>query len=183
MAFEQLWAGWRSSYVGSLSAGPPSEPVEDVESPTAAQEDCVFCRIIASHEPDSVRHVVWSGSLTAAILNAFPYASGHLLVMPIRHVAEVENLEEAEAAELWSAARDAIVALKTAYSPEGLNLGINLGRAAGAGIPGHLHIHALPRWAGDTSFVTSVASLRVIPESLSETWEKVRAAWPATQVS
>jgi ATP adenylyltransferase len=122
---------------------------------------------------------VWAGPRTAAILNAFPYASGHLLVMPRRHVGEVEDLEPSEASDLWQAVRDAIVALKAAYQPDGLNVGINLGRAAGAGLPGHLHVHAMPRWAGDTSFATAVASLRVIPESLPDTWAKLRAAWPA----
>ena len=177
MPLEQLWAGWRSAYVSSVAGGATPEPVEQV-----AGEDggpCVFCRIIASHEPDEVRHVVWTGRRTTAILNAFPYASGHLLVMPLRHVGEVEDLEDPEAEDLWRTVRDAIVALKTAYHPDGLNVGINLGRAAGAGLPGHLHVHAMPRWAGDTSFVTAVASLRVIPESLPDTWAKLRAAWPA----
>jgi ATP adenylyltransferase len=173
---EQLWAGWRSAYVSSVSAGEEPEPVEDVSGSESGA--CVFCAILASPEPDEERHVVWTGGRTAVLLNAFPYATGHLLVMPVRHVAEVEDLEEDEALELWAAVRDSVVALKATYRPDGLNLGINLGRAAGAGIPGHLHVHAMPRWVGDTSFVTAVASLRVMPEALSDTWAKLRAAWP-----
>lgn len=179
MPLEHLWAGWRSAYVGSVTSEMPAKTVEILGALAHGTEPCVFCRIIGSGESDEARHVVWTGERTIAILNAYPYASGHLLVMPTRHVGEVESLEEAEAAELWAAVRDAIVALKGAYDPDGLNVGINLGRAAGAGIPGHLHVHAMPRWVGDTSFVTAVASLRVMPESLAESWAKVRAAWPA----
>lgn len=174
MPLEHLWAGWRSSYVSSVAAGEEPGAVEQV----AVAGGCVFCAIIASAEPDDLRHVVWTGERSVVLLNAFPYASGHLLVMPLRHVGEVEDLDGDESTELWSAVRDAVVALKAAYRPDGLNVGINLGRAAGAGIPGHLHVHAMPRWSGDTSFVTSVASLRVMPEPLSESWSKLRAAWP-----
>lgn len=166
MGLEHLWAGWRTEYVSAPGdAGP--------ESPT-----CVFCRILASDRPDDETHVVWRGQLCVAVLNAFPYTSGHLMVMPVRHVAEIEDLTDAERTELWLAVTDAVVALKAAYGPEGLNLGANLGRAAGAGIPGHFHVHVLPRWAGDTNFMTAVAGARVMPEALPATDERVRAAWP-----
>jgi len=173
MTFETLWAGWRSSYVSSITPLPADPSVRP-----AGADSCVFCGILSSAEPDAERHVVHAGQLCSVVLNAYPYATGHLLVLPNRHVRELEELEEDEAAHLWSVSRDAVVALKRAYGPEGLNLGMNLGRAAGAGVPDHLHVHALPRWVGDTSFVTAVASLRVMPESLAETWSKLRDAWP-----
>lgn len=162
---DRLWAGWRGEYVAG---------VDD-----AADDGCVFCSILASDEPDSETYVVWRGHACAAILNAYPYTSGHLLVMPVRHVGELEQLTLEETAELWAGVTTAVVALKAAYRPEGINLGANIGRAAGAGIPGHFHVHALPRWNGDSSFMTSAAEARVLPEALPTTWQKLTAAWPA----
>lgn len=167
---EHLWAGWRSAYIDRTgqSGGPGSE------------EGCVFCAIFSSGLPDEMTHVVWrhpSGEV-AAVLNAYPYASGHLMVMPTRHVGELEALEPNEAALLWSTVADAVRAVKAAYRPDGLNLGANLGRVAGAGVPGHLHLHVLPRWAGDTNFMTSVAGTRVLPETLEDSARKLKAAWP-----
>jgi len=123
--------------------------------------------------------VVWQGSACAAVLNAFPYTSGHLLVVPLRHVAELEDVQGEEAAELWATVANAVRALKSAYGADGINMGANLGRAAGAGVPGHFHVHVLPRWNGDTNFMTSVAETRVLPESLDVTYEKVKGAWPS----
>jgi ATP adenylyltransferase len=100
------------------------------------------------------------------------------MVMPRRHVGELEELDGATVAEMWAAVTAAVVALKAAYRPEGVNVGINLGRAAGAGLPGPLHVHAQPRWRGDSNFMTSVAEARVLPEPLTTTWQKLRAAWP-----
>jgi len=134
---------------------------------------------LASGEPDRVTYVVWRGRRCFAVLNTFPYASGHLMVMPTRHVADLEDVTGDESAELWSGVADAVRALKASYRPDGLNVGANIGRAAGAGIPGHFHIHVLPRWFGDTNFTTTVAEARVLPESLSDTWSRLRASWPA----
>jgi ATP adenylyltransferase len=100
--------------------------------------------------------------------------------MPVRHASDVEDLAPDEAADVWEGVRAAVRALKAAYRADGLNLGANLGKAAGAGVPGHFHMHVLPRWAGDTSFMTTVADARVLPEPLSESATKVRAHWPAT---
>jgi ATP adenylyltransferase len=164
---ERLWAGWRSEYVGGAGAAGPGD------------DGCVFCRILSSGLPDSETKVVWrspSGSV-AVMLNAYPYTSGHLMVLPLGHVGELEDLGD-DAAALWDAVRAAVVALKVAYSPDGLNVGANIGRAAGAGVPGHFHVHVLPRWGGDTNFMTTVAEARVLPESLDASWSKVRAAWP-----
>jgi len=162
---DRLWAGWRSDYVASSGAGHPP----DVE--------CVFCGILGSGLPDDETYVLWRGEHSFAILNAFPYTSGHLMVMPLRHVGELEELSDDEGDELFRAARRAVAAVKSAYDPEGFNLGANLGRAGGAGVPGHLHVHVLPRWAGDTNFMTSVAETRVLPESLPQTWKKLKGAW------
>ncbi len=98
--------------------------------------------------------------------------------MPYREVAAIEDLERAEHDELWDGVRDAVVAIKAAYQPDGVNIGMNLGQSAGAGVPGHLHVHCLPRWRGDTNFMTSVAETRVLPESLDDSWLKLRTAWP-----
>jgi ATP adenylyltransferase len=162
---ERLWAGWRLAYIEDTQAGAPPG------------EGSLFERILALGEPDERTYVVWRGETCFAILNAFPYSNGHVLVMPYRAVPELEELTEAEAAELWSGTRQAVAAIKAAYGCDGVNVGINLGRAAGAGVPDHLHVHALPRWAGDTNFTTAVAETRVLPESLDASWSKLRAAW------
>jgi ATP adenylyltransferase len=163
---ERIWAGWRSQYVASAGNG------------DLAGEGSVFRRIIDSGVPDDEAYIVWRGALTFAILNVFPYTCGHLLVMPYREVPDLESLTPEESAELWSATRAAVVAVKAAFRPQGVNVGFNLGEAAGAGIPSHVHAHVLPRWNADSNFMTSVAETRVLPEPLPTTWKKLRAAWP-----
>jgi len=163
-----LWAGWRLSYLEASS--------EDCDS--GEKGVCIFCRILASEEPPEQTYVVWRDDTCAVLLNAFPYTSGHLMVMPVRHVADLEDCAPEEAARLWQVVGDAMVAVRGAYSPEGFNVGANLGKAAGAGVPGHLHVHCVPRWSGDTNFMTTLAETRVLPEALSSTFERVRAAWP-----
>jgi len=108
-------------------------------------------------------------------LNAFPYGSGHLLVLPRRHVATLQELRDDEYTEFFWTLRKTVVALEATYGPDGMNVGLNLGHAAGAGIPKHLHAHVLPRWNGDTNFMTSIGETRVLPESLASTWQKVHA--------
>lgn len=141
-------------------------------------EGCVFCTLLSSDEPEDSTYVLRRGTTAAALMNAYPYASGHLMVMPIRHVGELSDLAAKESQELWALLIDAVAALHGAYAPDGINVGANLGRAAGAGIPGHLHLHAVPRWLGDTNFMTSIAETRVLPESLSVSWTRLRQAWP-----
>ncbi len=171
MTLDRLWAGWRSEYLSSVTDEPPADAPDEPR--------CVFCRILASGEPDEATHVVWRGAGCFAILNAFPYASGHLLLMPYRHVGDLGALELDEATEVWAATRTAVAAVTAAYRPEGLNVGLNLGRAAGAGVPDHLHVHVVPRWGGDSNFMTSLAEARVLPEALSTTYQRLRDAWPA----
>ena len=156
---EHIWAGWRNEYVTS------ADVYDDAE--------CVLCRVI-----EDGSYVVWKDDLVAVILNAFPYTSGHVMVLPLRHIGEVEEVSREEVGAVWSAVANAVRALKAAYSPDGLNMGANLGRVAGAGIPGHFHVHVLPRWSGDTNFMTSVAETRVMPESLDASLERLQKAWP-----
>ena len=159
MSLERLWAGWRSHYVTSAGGD--------------EAEGCVLCRVLGA---DS--NVVWRGRCCAAILNAFPYTSGHLMVMPTRHVGELEQVAGEEAVELWATVADAVRALKGAYAPDGINVGANLRRPAGAGLPDHFHVHVLPRWNGDTNFITAVVETRVLPESLPDTLAKLQHSWP-----
>lgn len=168
---DHLWAGWRSDFITTAYRdGPNDRPGLD---------PCVFCRILASGLSDEEVHIIWRhpSGRAFAILNAYPYTSGHLMVMPTRHVANVEDLTPEESADVWEGVRAATRAVKEAYKPDGVNLGANLGKAAGAGVPGHFHMHVIPRWVGDTSFMTAVAEARVLPEPLSESAAKLRASW------
>jgi ATP adenylyltransferase len=166
VTLDRMWAGWRTAYVAAAGNG---ELVGD---------GSVFRRILTSGLPDDRTYIVWRGETVFAILNAYPYTSGHLLVMPYREVPDLEELDEAEATELWAAVRAGVRAVKTAYGAHGVNVGINLGEAAGAGVPSHLHVHVLPRWGADSNFMTAVAETRVLPESLPVSWQKLRDAWP-----
>ena len=163
MTLERLWAGWRSSYVSNI-------PADD-------DGGCVLCRLVAA-EDDEAALVLERTATTITVMNLYPYGSGHLMTAPIRHVASIEDLTEDEATELTRAQVRAVRAIRSAYGPDGINLGANLGKAAGAGIPGHLHVHVLPRWSGDTNFMTAVAEVRVLPESLADGYRKLVAVWP-----
>ncbi|MCL4422841.1 MAG: HIT domain-containing protein [Actinobacteria bacterium] len=189
MTLDHIWAGWRSAYVGSVpqgSSGPPSNPeqgsIHGNAAGPGAGHPCVFCEIAAANGASGIGDekalVVWRSPLCLAVLNAYPYASGHLLVMPVRHLGSLGELDKEESSELWEATTDAVSAISSAYDPDGVNFGANLGRAAGAGLPDHLHIHVLPRWIGDTNFMTTVAGVRVMPEALQESWLKLSRAWP-----
>jgi len=165
---ERLWSGWRSSYVSSL--GP------DIDEPG---QGSVFSRILASGLSDEETNIVHRGPLCFVILNAFPYGTGHLLVLPYREVGKLDELDAAEAAELWATVTDAVAAVTAAYSPDGVNVGLNLGRAAGGSVSEHLHVHVVPRWIGDGNFMTAIANTRTLPEPLDETAGKLRAVWPS----
>ncbi len=127
--------------------------------------------------PEDAEHAAWiltMRSETFACLNAFPYSSGHLLILPYQHQPSLAALPLSAAQQMLDLAREAESALRDAYTPEGLNFGINLGQSAGAGVAGHLHLHALPRWTGDSSFITTISETRVLPEALDDTWRKLR---------
>lgn len=166
---ERLWAAWRAEYVSGF--GPEgNNPPADGES--------VFRRILASGLPDEQTHIVHRGERCFVILNAYPYASGHCMVLPYRQVANLEDLEDDERDELWRMVRDATLALKTAYAPAGMNVGLNLGTAAGGSVSQHLHVHIVPRWVGDTNFTVAIANTKVLSESLDTTARRLRDAWP-----
>jgi ATP adenylyltransferase len=167
MPLERLWAGWRNDYVAGLTD----------QEVTDHKDGCVLCRIAAA-EDDEAALVLERTPATFTVMNLYPYGSGHLMVAPLRHVASIEDLDESETTELARAQRRAVQAIRATYGPDGINLGVNLGRAAGAGVPGHLHVHVLPRWTGDTNFMTTVAEVRVLPESLDVGYQKLRAHWP-----
>jgi ATP adenylyltransferase len=152
-----LWAPWRMAYV---SGAPPLA-------------GCLFCTTLTAADDDR-RFILSRGRAAFLILNAFPYAPGHLMAATTRHVASPEDLDAEESLELWQATQRAVTALRTVYRPEGFNVGANIGRVAGAGVEGHLHLHVVPRWAGDTNFMPVVGAVKVMPESLEETFRRLR---------
>ena len=166
MGLERFAAAWRESYVTDASAR------ERRGDPAV----CVFCAL-SEMAPSSESGVLGFSSSSFVCLNAFPYGSGHLLVLPRRHLSELSALSEAESADLFSLVRHAAGALERAYAPDGMNIGLNLGRAAGAGLPTHLHAHVLARWNGDTNFMSTIGETRVLSESLDSTWAKLSAVW------
>ena len=166
MSLEQLWNGWRSEYIRNAVA---SSSIEGAS---------VFTNILRSGLNDIETHVVSRGVTTFAIMNAFPYASGHVLVLPYREVASLEDLSVEETAELWSMVTDATLALRASHAPHAINVGINLGSAAGGSVSQHLHVHVVPRWDGDTNFMTVIANNRTLPEALDESARRIRDSWP-----
>ena len=158
-----LWAPWRLEYI---------QQADELEG-------CVFCLEASSDLADSGSLLVRRGASTIVVLNKFPYSSGHLLVAPVRHVGELAELTEEEALEVHAQAVASVEALGRVYGPAGFNLGWNLGRAAGAGIVDHVHLHVVPRWHGDTNFMPVLADVKVLPEHLLETRDRLRAAWPS----
>lgn len=168
---ERLWAGWRSSYVRGV--GDERNGVAAAPAPAGS----VFTRILRSGLPDDETQIVHRGATCFAILNAYPYSTGHLLVIPYREVAELELLEPTESAELWATVTDGVRAVRSAFSPEGVNVGVNLGRPAGGTVPEHLHVHVVPRWVGDSNFMTSIANTQTLPEALDASAARVRDAW------
>lgn len=163
---DRIWNGWRNEYVVDAGSRP-------------AGEGSLFTQILNSGLADDDAYIVYRGALTFALLNAFPYTPGHLLVLPLREVENLEDLTADEHTELWAVVTQAVRAVKSAYSPGGVNVGINLGRPAGGSVSEHLHIHVVPRWVGDSNFMTSIAEARTLPEALSQTAKKLRAAWTA----
>jgi len=157
---QHLWAPWRMEYI--LDAQDP-----------AREEGCIFC-LLPRAQADRDNLILWRGRQALVMLNKFPYNPGHLMVVPNRHIASLAAATTDELCELIELTRRAELALGEAYSPHGLNMGINLGKPAGAGVLDHVHMHIVPRWSGDTNFMTIVGGTRVLPEELPQTAEKLR---------
>ncbi len=155
---QHLWTPWRSVYM---------EEKKD-------KSRCIFCDAVANPAADAQNLVVFRGAACIAILNKYPYTSGHLMIAPFVHVSRLTGLSETAAEEMMQLIRRAEQVIEHAYHPDGLNVGMNLGQAAGAGIDQHIHMHVLPRWNGDANFMTCVAETRIIPEALNDTFKKLR---------
>jgi ATP adenylyltransferase len=165
---DHLWSPWRYNYVSTADSVPKDK------------DSCLFCRVANPsgdrEAADRENLVVLRAEYSFILLNRYPYSSGHLMVAPYAHVATLADTETKTLEEIMRLAQRAEKALRSVYSPGGFNLGFNIGQCAGAGIAGHIHMHALPRWAGDTSFVTTIGETRVIPEALEVTYERVSKA-------
>lgn len=158
---DYIWTPWRYQYMKEAASGNPVE--------------CIFCDA-ASRKDDDVTYVVHRGTNAFVILNRYPYTSGHVMVVPYAHVASLAGCNSATLDEIMHLARRVEAVYTEVYKPDGMNLGMNLGRAAGAGVVGHIHMHVLPRWFGDSNFMTVTGETRVHPEELSTTYQRLRSA-------
>ena len=156
-----LWAGWRSAYMSEVQQG--------VET-----EVCLFCEL--PEGTDEETYILARADTAYAVLNLYPYTSGHLLITPYRHVGIPAELAADEQEDVWSLLARTQAALDEILDPHGYNLGVNQGRAGGAGVPGHFHLHVVPRWSGDANFMTATANTRILSEPLEDTWAKLREA-------
>ena len=160
---EHIWSPWRYKYIAAADR----------------EEGCVFCRIQESANDDE-NYVVYRGRLNFVILNLFPYTSGHLMIVPYEHTASFASINEETSTEMMSLTKRAQTALEAEYHPDGFNIGMNLGRSAGAGVADHIHLHVVPRWTGDANFVSIVGETRVLPEDLATTREKLKQHFDAS---
>lgn len=159
---ERLWAPWRMQYIAGEQ-----------------RPGCLFCRVFEHPDDKDAELVVWRPEGAIVMLNRFPYNSGHLMVAPVAHKGSLEELDPESANQLMQAVQTTIAVLRKEMNPEGFNVGVNIGRAAGAGIPDHVHFHVVPRWNGDTNFMPVLDDVKVINEALTQTAEKLRQAFAA----
>ena len=158
---DHIWSPWRMKYI----------------SRQKIPRGCIFCK--ALKKKDGVDNlIVTRGKLAFVILNRYPYTSGHVMVVPYTHASTMDELDEASLADVMTLIRQSIVAISAVYNPEGYNIGANLGTVAGAGIANHIHFHVVPRWGGDTNFMTAVSGTRVLPDDLCDTYQRLKDAWP-----
>jgi ATP adenylyltransferase len=160
---DYIWTPWRYQYVKDANRN----------------STCVFCEIAASNDDES-NLVVHRAQSNYVVLNRFPYTSGHVMVIPYQHVATLEEAPSEAVAEMMTLTRRLETVLRKIYQPSGVNIGMNIGEAAGAGVAGHIHMHILPRWVADSNFITVVGETRILPEDLSETWKRLRNGFETT---
>ena len=154
---KHIWSPWRKKYIEK----------------TEKEEGCVFCNAHAK-EDSAANLITFRGQLAFVILNLYPYTSGHLMVVPFKHLATLEELDPATRAEMMELTSQCMTVLRKIYNPQAFNMGANIGEAAGAGVPVHVHIHVVPRWGADTNFMSALGETRVLPESLEDTYMRVR---------
>jgi ATP adenylyltransferase len=187
---DHLWTPWRYAYVTGEDNARPKPGVPATLAGWPGDLHCVFCNMIAAvdyavaHgtpvvEAEAATYILERGPTCFMVLNAFPYNNGHLMVVPYRHESSLAALPLGEADELLRMARRAERVLESTYKPHGMNFGLNLGKAAGAGVAEHLHLHAVPRWTGDNNFMSVLAETRILPEMLEESWRRLRTALAA----
>ncbi len=157
---KRIWAPWRMDYVEGKTK----------------ESGCIFCRR-AAMDNDAENLILYRGKSAFVILNLFPYTNGHTMVVPFTHKASLEDLDETTRNELMQLTTEAVTVIRNVYHAEDYNIGINIGEAAGAGIAEHIHVHIVPRWTGDTSFMTTSGDTRVLPESLDKSYQRLRAEW------
>jgi ATP adenylyltransferase len=153
----RIWSPWRMKYIEK----------------NEKEDGCVFCNAQAS-EDSATNLIAFRGARAFVILNLYPYTSGHLMVVPFEHIATLEELKPATRAEMMELTSQCMAVLRKIYNPQGFNMGANVGKAAGAGVPGHVHIHIVPRWGGDTNFMTTLGEARVLPELIEDTYKRIR---------
>jgi len=154
-----LWSPWRFDYITGSGGGKTS--------------GCVFCDILNNSATDEEKYILKRAEFNFVILNIYPYGTGHLLIVPFAHIADLDQADKQTTDEMMDLMKRAQTALTEVYSPDGFNLGMNLGKSAGAGVAGHFHMHVLPRWSGDVDFMTAIGQTRTMPESLRTTYEKL----------
>ncbi|MGH7763629.1 MAG: HIT family protein [Candidatus Dormibacteraceae bacterium] len=160
---ERLWAPWRMQYIGGEQ-----------------RPGCLFCRVLENPDDDDADLVLGRPEGALVMLNKFPYNPGHAMVAPKSHVATLEELDDAQTTDLMRAVRRTVAVLRSTMNPEGFNIGVNMGRAAGAGIPDHVHFHVVPRWNGDTNFMPVIDDVKVVSEALAQTAAKLKQAFAAS---
>lgn len=160
---DNLWAPWRMEYIHSLEGGPD-------------EDGCFLCRYWNERDKDAENHVVWRTERAMVVMNRFPYTNGHLLISAAEHVPDLEGLDEASLMEMMRTTRDALRVLKETIRPHGFNVGINIARCAGAGLPDHIHVHVVPRWNGDTNYMAVIGDVRVVPQAIEALHQQLTAS-------